>query len=69
MKLRLKKDYSLNMSTLKAEEVFIVVEVYGGQEIELAEFTTYPEAEQGFETITDFYKNKPNKITINEVSI
>jgi len=69
MKLRLKKDYSLNMSTLKAEEVFIVVEVYGGQEIELAEFITYPEAEQGFETITDFYKNKPKKRTINEVSI
>ena len=69
MILRLKKDYSLNVSTLKAVEEFTVVEVYGGQEIELAEFTTYPEAEQGFEAITDFYKNKPKKITINEVSI
>lgn len=67
MKLRLKQDYVL--SNLQVQEVFYVVEVYGGQEIELAEFYTYQEAEEGFEEIVNFYKNKPKKRTISEVSI
>lgn len=67
MKLRLKHDTVLR--NLEFQEVFYVVEVYGGQEIELAEFYTYEEAEEGFESIVNFYKNKPKKRTINEVSI
>jgi len=69
MKLKIKKDYVLNHHDFSAQEVFLIVEEYGCQDLELHRSGNYHDAIEAFEKISEFYKNKPKKITIHELSI